>query len=217
MKNLDAQGFLMRFGTLECRLRKLKADYADAVSSDSAKNDENEDAKRQAQARDRFAAHQSLCAVLDFIESIPEWQKADLGFAVRRVIVALTNIEQGQKEEWLANPLSHRPPLPIEVRTARGRIAGIMEVLFRAGYARTDAAKIIQKHILPDTCRRLTGGTSHITWQRIAEWRDQVTGASTPGPELRGYKAQLALPIDWSEDLERTVQKVLRSIAGVLQ
>lgn len=127
----------------------------------------------------RFDAHQSLAAVSGFLNSIPEWQAAKLDFGLYPLLLAVRHIEQGGVVPWLSN--GHpRPPVPDELKAARGRCAGAMDVLIRrGGYQRRPAAEFVARNLEPATFRKIAATSRQPKWGTIATWRDNATGPAS--------------------------------------
>lgn len=80
---------------------------------------------------DRRAAYYALVALLEFIDGDPEWKAPQLGFGVRRLVIALDKIERGGADEMLIARPTTRPPLPMELQDLRGRSAAVVSFLMK--------------------------------------------------------------------------------------
>lgn len=174
-------GRVAELAELEQRLKRLRRDYLEHAALEPL-TDTNK----------RFAVHQSLIAVIEFMRVQPDWRGLD--FALLDMATALADIEYGRSVEWLSNPLPHRAPIPIKIAVLRGRLAGFMELLIsEENYTRQDAAQYVLDRLPPDS-PLLTGKRADgINWNTVARWRDKVIGRAEPSPEREGYEAMLAL------------------------
>jgi hypothetical protein len=136
----------------------------------------------------RFAVHQSLVAVIDFLEA-QGWRGVD--FALVKMTAALADIEEGRTVDWVSNPAPNRPPIAISVAVLRGRLAGLMQLHIDNGSRREEAAKKVFKDIPPDS--PVFEGVKAPSWKTVARWRDNVTGSAPDSAEKQSFDAMLAL------------------------
>jgi hypothetical protein len=136
----------------------------------------------------RLAAHQSLIAVIEFIDSFPEWKGLGLDFALDRLMRGLMDVENGRTVDWLMpDREGGRPPLLVTAAAIRGRCAGIMQLLIDAGRSREAAARFVMKHLPADLLDKLTHRRR--TWRTVAKWRDDMAGET----EGEAYRAMLQM------------------------
>jgi hypothetical protein len=180
-----AQRMLLGVGTLEQRLREIQGTYKTAPSWPDFDRD----------FQDLFAAHQSVAAVVDFIDSVPAWKRDDLGFAFVRLLVALKNIHEGRTETWLTPQRSGAVAVAKERQMFRGRCAGVVEMLFDAGHPIEGAAGLVFTLLGGPATHWLTGrgNQSDLGWRTIARWRDNVTGTADASHALDGYQSMMRL------------------------
>src|SRR5262249_51169700 len=139
--------------------------------------------------QDLFAAHQSIAAVVDFIDNVPEWKRDDLSFAFVHLLLALKNISEGRTETWLTPQRSGGPPVADERQVLRGECAGVVQMLVDAGHPIERAAGLVFTLLGSPATHWLTGRgkQSALSWRTIARWRDKVTGTADASPALDGY------------------------------
>jgi len=183
-----AQRMLLSVGTLEQRLREIQDGYKMAPSRPDFDRD----------FQDLFAAHQSVAAVVDFIDSVPEWKRDDLSFAFVHLLVALKNIHEGRTETWLTPQRSGAVAVADERQMIRGRCAGVVQMLFDAGHPIEDAAGLVFTLLGGPSTHWLTGrgNQSDPGWRTIARWRDNVTGTADASHALAGYQSMMKLIAD---------------------
>lgn len=159
---------------LEIKLRTLKEQF-DALEAVEPRHH-------------RVAAHQSLIAVIEFIDSFPEWKALGLDFALDRLMRGLMDVENGRTVDWLMpDREGGRPKLPVTAAAIRGRCAGIMKLLIDAGRSREAAARFVMKHLPADLLDKLTHRGR--TWRTVAKWRDDMVGEV----ETEAYNAMTRL------------------------
>lgn len=213
---MTGEEFAPQLDFLAGRLARLKADY-DEIRSAPANQSVTD-------ARDRFAAHQSLVAIIDFLDSVPEWRDADLGFALRRTMIALNNVNDGGFETWLVNQAPNRSRTTIEILNGRGRCAGVMELLMREPtYQRKQAAEFVVKHLPTGAFEKLASSPAHrqAPWKIVAEWRSRArshNGAAGDDrqTEREAYLAQLTLAQSTSQPPEALARTTLLAIGSGL-
>ncbi len=129
----------------------------------------------------RLVAHQSLLAVIEFIDAMPGWRGRD--FALSDLLEGLTDIDAGRQVDWLSNVAPNRPPVSARVSILRARLAGVMEYLMQQGKSRKDAAQYVLDHV-PDGLREdLFEKRTKPVWRTVAGWRDTARGEHDEGYE----------------------------------
>lgn len=176
---------LLSLDTLKQRLREVQGMYKMATSRADFDRD----------FQDLFAAHQSVAAVVDFIDSVPEWKRDDLGFALVHLLAALNNTREGRTETWLTPERSGAVPVAGERQMLRGKCAGVMQMLFNAGHPIEAAADLVFTLLGDPATHWLTGrgNQSDVGWRTIARWRENVTGAANASRALDGYQSMMRL------------------------
>jgi hypothetical protein len=160
----------------EAGLRRIKVDLDEAVARGKATDEQQ-----------RLAAHLALRGIIGLVQALG-WHGLDDVFI--RLLVAITNIDAGVSVDWLAPTPGKRPPPAIEAQVVRGRMAGVMELLIRAGHTPKEAAQRILDS-LPSDHPALAGTKAN--WRTVAQWRDNVSGTAPPSAEREAYQAVLAL------------------------
>jgi hypothetical protein len=180
-----AERMLQSIDALEQQLREVQGTYKTATSHPDSDRD----------FQDLFAAHQSVAAVVGFIDSVPAWKRDDLSFAFVHLLVALKNIREGRTETWLTPQRSGAVAVADERQVLRGRCAGVMQMLFDAGHPIEAAARLIFTLLGGPATHWLTGrgNQSDLGWRTIARWRENVTGAADASPALEGYQSMMSL------------------------
>ena len=150
---------------LELDLRLIREQYDTADPSDDRA------------VKDRTAACKSLIAVINFIDSVPEWKKADISFALTRLMVALNNITRGTTEEMLVpSRTGSRPFKPFQYDAVQGWCAAAAEIMIKSGKTKQEACSYVFRNLGKSIIARLAESSGHQypTWRTVARWRDKA-------------------------------------------
>jgi hypothetical protein len=145
----------------------------------------------------RRAAAASICFVVDFLDGVPEWQNAELAFALREIVLALGDADARQPPEWL---ISHEPgrPTRTEILSLRGEVVAVVEYVREAGRHEAQRATDIVRHLLGDRVMtwlisRKGAGSSAGSPRAIDRWRDAALSAEAgrfgQSPEQAGCES----------------------------
>ena len=146
--------------------------------------------------QERLAAHQCLEQVVSFLDAVPSWRKAELSWALARLLFALNEVEEGNTVPWLLPSKRRGAPLkPHTVEMLRGHCAAVMHFLVQAGCIRKDAAEFVLQALGAKAAQRLSGRRSAgaPTWKTIDKWREPLTGHANPSVALEGFRQQTAI------------------------
>src|SRR5262245_19640478 len=141
----------------------------------------------------RFAAGQSLKAVIDFIDAaFVDGQ--DLRFALAEMLHGLSNVEHGHPTDWFSNQVGHRSRgAPTEIATMRGYAAAFVELLHRKhGMSLRDAYLQVFQQI--PTNSSIFKDVPSPSWKTIRRWRqERCVGAVGATPEKAAFENLLSL------------------------
>ena len=149
---------------LEHALQTIKSQYAAYPDRDAHK--------------DRTAAFLTVLELLKFIDDVPEWRRADLGFALRPLLLSLNDVTQGLQApmfEPMRSEGDTRPPPPQSCQQMQGQCAAAVEILMRSG-----------EHSKEASCRKVFDwlGPKAVAWVRGAQYmkhRDPMRRRTEPG------------------------------------
>jgi hypothetical protein len=143
------------------------------------------------EATTRQAVFQSLGVVIEFIRNLD--RSRDLGFALRRLLVTLADIEAGHSINWLSNTTGHRPAgLRIETASVRGRYAACVELLMCRHKEPLNRAADVVARAIPKDSSALEGVRGTVP-EAVKSWRDQCTNFSNNSPMKYAFDGHLAL------------------------
>jgi hypothetical protein len=129
---------------------------------------------------DRLAAITALAAVLDFLETIPGARKQGLKQPLQRLLIALTDFEEGKTSVFFVRGPwqgKGRAPESREYIFMKANAAAAMQFLMRSGKKRQEAATLVARWLdARGHCRR--GRAPSITWRTVAGWRDEAKAGS---------------------------------------
>jgi hypothetical protein len=184
---IAAEAGWIRLRTLERRLRETKA------MVDAGKAASNHDPFFQ----ERFAAHGSLVALVDFFWSMPGWGP-ELAGPLQNLIAAIQNIEEGRHVDWLRpKPEPGAPPIALEIAALRGRCATVMDFLMKkGGMKEKEAGEYVCRHLGTQAMSALVGKkkpTQRAAWKTVQDWRQKVIGKPDWSYELTGFNAMWKL------------------------
>jgi hypothetical protein len=172
------------------RIRRLEGELRLA----KARNDLARPRKDAPDLRNLLAAHQSVLAIIEFIDSSPDWEKEELSFAFHKLQLSLTNIASGRRENWLMPPLRKdgAPPKSIEIIALRGRYAAVMDFLIKKGGWREQCAgEFVTRHAGRGVMESLVGRATKKapSWRAVQDWRQNIIGRADPSEEGNSFNA----------------------------
>jgi len=176
---------LTAFNTLRDRLKALKSDFDSATAAGIT------DGQR------RIAAHQSLNAVIDFMNE--DKQLAGLDFGLVPLLIGISEAAQGRPPTWWASSVQNHPGTSDMVRLLRARCAGAMLFLISRGEKPVAAATYI-RGALPAKVRdiifssgRRSENPVRAQINAIISWHAMLNGKSTRDTSQRPVEEIAAL------------------------
>jgi hypothetical protein len=125
---------------------------------------------------ERNAAMMAVNAVLEFVVSVPGWERRDLGGPLWQLLTALKDLEFGRVGSMLApNPgvRNHKPDAGMR-KIVKAYALFCVDVLCRSGWSVTDGCKIVA-NTLQENGFPLGGRTESPSWKSVKGWRDRFT------------------------------------------
>lgn len=178
-------GSLTAFNTLRDRLKALKSDFDSATAAGIT------DGQR------RIAAHQSLYAVIDFMNE--DKQLAGLDFGLVPLLIGISEASQGRPPTWWVGSVQNHPGTSDMVRLLRARCAGVMLFLINRGEKPVAAATYI-RGALPANVRdiifangRRSENPVRAQINAIISWHAMLNGKSTRDTSQRPVEEIAAL------------------------
>ena len=125
---------------------------------------------------ERMAAIAAVNAVLEFVVSIPGWERRDLGEPLWHLLTALHDLESGRVGALLApNPeVRNRKPDAGMRKIAKAYALFCVEVLRRSGWSLTEAMGVVAKS-LEENRISLGGKPDSPPWRSVKGWRDRLS------------------------------------------
>lgn len=118
----------------------------------------------------RAVAHESLMAVIEFIETQEGWTGRDCGLVL--LLEKLTEVELGSNPSMFVGT-EGRPPVSDRVLQLRARYAAVMKFMIERGGKKREAAARWVWGKMPSSVQMTVGGGSRGTWRSVAGWRDE--------------------------------------------
>jgi hypothetical protein len=125
---------------------------------------------------ERQAAIAAINALLEFIVSIPGWERRDLGGPLWQLLTALNDLEFGRVGSLLSpNPaVRNRKPDAGMRKILKAYALFCVDVLCRSGWSRTEGCGIVARS-LQENGFPLGGRNSSPPWKSVKGWRDRFT------------------------------------------
>ena len=125
---------------------------------------------------ERSAAMAAVTAVLEFVVSIPGWERRGLGGPLWQLLTALNDLDSGRVGSMLSpNPaVRNRKPDAGMRKVVKAHALFFVDVLCRSGWSVTDGCGIVAKS-LQENGFPLGGRTESPSWKSVNGWRDRFT------------------------------------------
>jgi hypothetical protein len=125
---------------------------------------------------DRKAAIAAIEALLEFVVSIPGWERRNLGSPLWPLLTALNDLEFGRVGSMLApNPaVRNRKPDATMRKIVKAYALFCVDVLSRSGWSPTEGCGIVARS-LQENGFPLGGGIDSPPWKSVKGWRDRFT------------------------------------------
>jgi hypothetical protein len=125
---------------------------------------------------ERNAAMMAVDAVLEFVSSIPGWERRNLGGPLWQLLTALNDLEAGRVGSMLApNPaVRNRKPDAGMRKIVKAYALFFVDVLCRSGWSVIEGCTIVAKS-LQENGIRLGGRIDSPSWKSVKGWRDRFT------------------------------------------
>jgi len=120
-------------------------------------------------------------AVLEFVVSVPGWERRDLGGPLWRLLTVLKDLDFGSVGSMLApNPaVRNRKPDAGMRKIVKAYALFFVDVLCRSGWSVTEGCAIVAKS-LQENGIRLGGRIDGPSWKSVKGWRDRRFSISGP-------------------------------------
>lgn len=125
---------------------------------------------------ERNAAKVALEAFLEFIISVPGWDRRGLGDPVFCVLTALEDLDHGRVVSMLSpNPkVRNRKPDAVMRKIFKAYAVFCVDVLCRAGFSVADGCRFVAE-VLRENNFPLRGRAESAPWKIVSGWRDGIT------------------------------------------
>ena len=125
---------------------------------------------------ERNGAMMAVNAVLEFVASVPGWERRDLGGPLWQLLTALKDLDFGRVGSMLApNPaVCNRKPDAGMRKIVKAYALFFVDVLCRSGWSVTEGCTIVAKS-LQESGIRLGGRIDSSSWKSVKGWRDRFT------------------------------------------
>jgi hypothetical protein len=125
---------------------------------------------------ERRAAIAAVDALLEFVVSIPGWERRELGGPLFQLLTALNDLESGRAGSMLApNPaVRNRKPDAGMRKIVKAYALFCVDVLCQSGSSLTDACGVVAKS-LQENRFPLGGRAESAPWKSVKGWRDRFT------------------------------------------
>jgi hypothetical protein len=125
---------------------------------------------------ERNAAMMAVNALLEFVVSVPGWERRGLGGPLWQLLTALHDLESGRVGSMLApNPeVRNRKPDARMRKIVKAYALVFVDVLCRSGWSVTEGCGIVAKS-LQENDIRLGGRIDSPSWKSVKGWRDRFT------------------------------------------
>jgi hypothetical protein len=125
---------------------------------------------------ERNAAMMAVNAVLEFVASVPGWERRDLGGPLWQLLTALKDLDFGRVGSMLApNPaVCNRKPDAGMRKIVKAYALFFVDVLCRSGWSVIEGCTIVAQS-LQENGIRLGGRIDSPSWKSVKGWRDRFT------------------------------------------
>jgi hypothetical protein len=125
---------------------------------------------------ERNGAMMAVNAVLEFVASVPGWERRDLGGPLWQLLTALRDLEFGRVGSMLApNPaVRNRKPDAGMRKIVKAYALLCVGVLCRSGWSVKDGCKMVADTLLANGFP-LGGRTESPLWKSVKGWRDRFS------------------------------------------
>jgi hypothetical protein len=122
---------------------------------------------------ERNAAMMAVDAVLEFVVSVPGWERRGLGGPLWQLLTAVNDLEVGRVGSLLApNPaVRNRKPDAGVRKIVKAYALFFVDVLCRSGWSVTEGCTIVAKSLQENG----VGRSDSPSWKSVKGWRDRFT------------------------------------------
>jgi hypothetical protein len=125
---------------------------------------------------ERNAAMIAVDAVLEFVASVPGWERRDLGDPLWQLLTALKDLDFGRVGSVLApnSAVRNRKPDAGMRKIVKAHAVFYVDVLCLSGWSVTDGCNVVAK-LLQENGVPLGGRIDSPSWMGVKGWRDRYT------------------------------------------